>query len=486
MRLSEALLSSGDIAVEQLEYDRSKISAGWLHIGLGAFHRAHQSWYLDQLNAHLEKTGQRNSWGLVVANIRDDIGDTLGELAKQDGLYTLTTVDAQDQQDYRIIRSVLDTINGVAHPDLLLDQIANPSTQIVSLTVTEGGYYQRNTDSQLDLDHPTIKEELQGKSWLTVYSYLHKGLRKRFEESGSPITLLCCDNLRGNGHRLDASIQSYLHAANDTELLAWYKANVSCPNAMVDRITPRPSEVYEKTLQERFGYSDKVQVMAEPFCQWVIEDNFKTTRPPLDEVGVEFVKDVEPYEEVKIRILNGGHISIAYLSALRKHTYFDEGMRDEKLMEFFNNYQNKDVLAVMPKVPVDTNQYLNDVRERFLNAGIGDTVARLCSEGYSKFPAFILPTLKSAAKQSHQCDHAFAIVVSWLEFMLAEQQGNVDFKYDEQYQDLTNKIINASDPEAALVAEQALWGELASSKFMSAGLVRGRALLVEYGFLPIS
>jgi D-arabinitol 4-dehydrogenase len=267
---------------------------------------------------------------------------------------------------------------------------------MVTITVTESGYYMDETGA-LNPEDPSIVAELGGGVPRTVYAYLTRALARRKAEELGGISILCCDNIRRNGKMLQRNLFAYLDLIGAEDLVEWVRTCVTFPCSMVDRITPRSTEALQSEVDALFGPGPFSPVMAEDFTQWVVDDNFAAARPDLTKTGVTFAKNVDPYEEAKIRILNGGHTCLAYLGALAGHHTFDQAMADPELFAHFEEFERSEVLpALVEELPFDKNLYLDQIITRFKNASIGDTVERICADGYLKFPIFIHPTLWDA------------------------------------------------------------------------------------------
>ena len=295
-----------------------------LHIGAGSFHRAHQAWYLHRLI----ESGDRR-WSLTVGNIRGDMNPVLEALAAQGGAYTLETVTPQGERAYETVRSITKVVPWSADLDALVAAGAAPECKIVSFTVTEGGYYLDEHD-RLDTANPDIAADLKGAR-TTIYGALAAILGARMKGNAGKLTLQNCDNLRSNGDRFKAGMLEFLRLREETALRDWMSANTSCPNSMVDRITPRPTPDVRERVKAATGFDDRAPVMGEAFIQWVIEDHFCAGRPAWETVGAEMVESVLPYEEAKIRILNATHSCIAWAGTLVGLQYIHEGALDAEI-----------------------------------------------------------------------------------------------------------------------------------------------------------
>ncbi|MFI8622071.1 mannitol dehydrogenase family protein [Marinomonas sp. NPDC078689] len=437
------------------DYARKDIQPGVVHLGVGAFHRAHQAMYFDRLLALPE--GKK--WGLTGVNIRPQDSATFSRFSEQKGEYILKTMAPDGAAEYEHIRSIIHQIDGAKTPNEVDAAIANSDTQLVTSTVTEGGYY-LDENRVLMLTHPAIKADIEGAR-NTLYAFLYAGLKMRSETSKAKITLLCCDNLRHNGELLETGLMQFLMAKNDPSLAAWVKENVSFPCAMVDRITPKPSPIHVQDVQERFGIDDEMTVMGEDFVQWVIEDNFAGEKPALDLVGVQFVAKVDPYEEAKIRILNAGHTCVTYQAALKGLTYFDEAMRDDELKQYFTDFIKQDAIPAIGESIVDLNAYFEIIAARFSNTNIGDTVDRICTDGYAKFPIFVYPSLVGAYRLGKTPSKTIQGIACWFVFIHKVASGQLDIQYHEPNAAAMTAFTNDDKGIHAFATDPYLWGTVA-------------------------
>lgn len=436
------------------EYDKDSVQAGVVHLGVGAFHRAHQAVYFDRL---LANQGEQ-SWGIIGVNIRPQDSDMFARFSKQNGEYVLKTMAADGETKYEHIRSIVKQIDGAQTPLEVDNALADENIQLVTSTVTEGGYY-LDENRILMLDHPAIKADVEGAR-NTLYAFLYAGLKKRSETSKAKITLLCCDNLRHNGALLEAGLMQFIAAKKDNVLAQWIKENVSFPCSMVDRITPKPSQQHVDDVQARFGVDDQMTVMGEDFIQWVVEDNFAGKKPSLDLVGVQFVELVDPFEEAKIRILNAGHTCITYQAALKGLTYFDEAMRDPELNQYFTDFVTQDSIPAIGDSVVDLLPYSKIIGQRFSNANIGDTVERICGDGYAKFPIFVFPTLEGIYRQGGTPDKTIQGIASWFTFIQLSNQGKLAFQYHEPNKAEMTAFTNDEAGILAFATDSFLWGSV--------------------------
>lgn len=448
----QASLNKEQLSVQN--YQKEAIQAGVLHLGVGAFHRAHQAVYFDQLLAH----DNEQNWGIIGVNIRPQDSQVFARFIEQKGEYVLKTMAADGVTNYEHIRSIVQQIDGAQAPLDVDAALADANIQLVTSTVTEGGYY-LDENRVLMLEHPAIKADINGAR-NTLYAFLYAGLKKRSETSKAKITLLCCDNLRHNGELLEAGLMQFIAAKQDSALANWIKDNASFPCSMVDRITPKPSQQHIDDVQTRFGVDDEMTVMGEDFIQWVVEDNFAGKKPSLDLVGVQFVNDVVPFEEAKIRILNAGHTCVTYQAALKGLTYFDEAMRDNELSQYFTDFILQDSIPAIGDSVVDLPAYFNIIAQRFSNANIGDTVERICTDGYAKFPIFIFPTLEGNYRRGRTPIKTIQGIASWFTFIQLTNEGKIKTPYHEPNKAALTSFSNDAAGIQAFANDRFLWGSI--------------------------
>jgi mannitol 2-dehydrogenase len=390
--LSRAALAMLPRNVATPRYDAAALRPGIVHVGVGNFHRAHQSVYLDDLFAQ----GRGQDFGILGAGVRDADRAMRDALAAQDWLTTVVEQDG-DTAQARVTASMVGFVDP-ADPRALVDAMADPATRIVSLTVTEGGYCVDAATGRFDPAHPDIVADIAFprdlRSPRTAFAPIVAALARRRGEGRDAFTVMSCDNLPGNGDAARAAVVGLATRIDET-LAQWIDARASFPNAMVDRITPATTDAQRAGLRERFGIDDARPVFCETFRQWVLEDRFCAGRPPLEDAGVTFVDDVHPFERMKIRILNGGHAAIAYVSALMDIVHVHEAMAEPLVARFLGKLLEEEVIPVVPQVPgVDLLAYKASVTHRFGNPAVGDTIRRLCLDGSNRQPKFVVPTIR--------------------------------------------------------------------------------------------
>src|SRR5271165_2907205 len=389
VKLSLAALGRLPKGVRGPNYNRSDLSAGIFHIGVGNFHRAHQAVYLDDLfNAGIDR-----GWAIVGAGVRETDIAMREKLAEQDWLTTVVEQEAH-ATSARVTGAMIDFVKpfDVASALALL---ARPAIRIVSLTVTEGGYYISPATQHFDPAHPDIVADARHPDHpRTAFGLIVAGLKRRRARGVPPFTVMSCDNIPGNGHVTENAVAG-LAGLGDPELGPWIRRHVAFPNSMVDRITPATTDRERAFLRDTYGLEDNWPVFCEEFRQWVVEDKFPAGRPALEKAGVTFTSDVAPFELMKIRILNGGHATIAYPAGLLDIHFVHEAMEDQQISAFLEALTRREILPVVPPPPkVDLEAYRKKVAERFANPKIGDTVSRLCLDGSNRQPKFVLPTVR--------------------------------------------------------------------------------------------
>ena len=460
-----------------------------LHLGLGSFHRAHQAVYQQALH-----DAGDTRWVLHGGNIRSELGnpmaDTLAALQASGGAYTLETVSPAGERLYQRISAIRRVIPHDSALSGLVAAGADAATRIVSFTVTEAGYYLDATH-QLDLNFADLAADLAAAKaghphpqTPTIYGALTAILRARKAAGAGPVTLLNCDNLRHNGDRARGGLLQFIALAGDTELLAWVQAHTTSPNAMVDRITPRPTPDVRERVHAATGVDDPAALMGESFIQWVIEDQFAAGRPDWQQVGVQLVDSVDAYEEAKIRLLNAPHSCIAWAGTLLGLSYIHEGTHRPAIRKMAFDYATDDVIPVLDTPahpsPIDLAAYRDVVLDRFGNAAIADTNQRVAMDGFSKIPGFIVPTIRERLAQGASIHSVAMLPALFLAYLQRWHCGQIAYTYQDQAMDpaVAHAICSAADPVAAFCADVPLWGPLAGDARLVPAL-RAAALRVE-------
>ena len=442
------------VSIKRTDYDRKQCQIGIVHLGFGAFHRAHQAVYIDN---YMQASGDFN-WGIAAVNLRAGDRETFRLHNEHQG-YLLKTTTPEGVSAFKEVRSHIHFQDWSEQPETAEKLLELESVKVVSITVTESGYY-LNDDWTLNAEDPTIAAEISGAAGTSIYAYLSAALTRRKDSIGHPISVLCCDNIRSNGRKLGRNFLQYLSLTGQDDLLAWTQKNVTFPNSMVDRITPRSTQFLKDEITAIAPNFAQTAIHGESFTQWVLEDNFAAGFPALDKVGVEFVEDVDPYEEAKIRILNGGHTALCYLGALAGHETFDEAMRNPELKQHFDAFENENVLPGLTlELPFSKADYVALIAKRFANAAIADDLGRICMDGWSKFPIFVRPTIKSCLAQGIDATSSFESIASWYVYARRFANGQTHVQYIEPYWDQLEPLLTAGR-EDDFARTEALWSDL--------------------------
>jgi D-arabinitol 4-dehydrogenase len=456
--------------------DSSSSPLVMLHLGLGSFHRAHQAVY-----QHLLHQRGDTRWMLAGGNIRPDMAETIAALQASGGAYTLETISPQGEHVYTRIGAIRHVI---AHDPALSGLVAcgaAASTRILSFTVTEAGYY-LDAHNRLDLSFADLAADVAalkaGGAGSTIYGALTQILRARMLAGTGPVTLLNCDNLRHNGDRSRSGLLQFIDLIGDSALKTWVEAHTASPNAMVDRITPRPTPAVRERVLAATGVDDPAALMGESFIQWVIEDRFIAGRPAWEDVGVEMVQSVDAYEEAKIRLLNATHSCIAWAGTLVGYLYIHEGTLDPVIRQMAFDYVTDDVIPVLDTpehpCPINLPAYRDVVLDRFGNPAIQDTNQRVAMDGFSKIPGFIAPTVRERLARNEGIDSVAMLPALFLAYLQRWHAGQIPYTYQDQAMDpaVAHAICEAADPVAAFCADVPLWGPLAGDARLVAAVRR--------------
>lgn len=432
--------------IQKPKYDRKTIKPGIVHIGVGNFHRAHMEDYTNRL---LDKDESQKNWGISGAMIMPGDKAKYEALADQDGIYTLTVCGRDGEDECKEIDSLVELNWNGKNPDAILRRIENPDTKIISLTITEGGYNIDRKTGEFDLKNPKIAEDLANpENPKTAFGFVAEGLRKRRDANGEPITILTCDNLQHNGDTARKSFMAFFEA-QDSELAKWAEKNVTFPNSMVDRITPATNPEDIERLNKKNGTHDKAPVYCEDFIQWVIEDKFANGRPKWEEVGVEITDNVSAYENMKLSLLNASHTLLSYPAFLAGYRKVDEAVKDADIRKFTRQYMDLDATPYVPAPGnTDLELYKTTLIERFGNPSVSDQVARLCMDGLSKFPVYVIPVLAKMIRDKHDLTRIAYLFAAYRQYLRAGVDDNGD-KYDIDEPWLTpedKKLIDSNDP----------------------------------------
>ncbi|MBS3650297.1 mannitol dehydrogenase family protein [Pseudaminobacter sp. 19-2017] len=468
VRLSSSNLAKlpGSVAVPS--YKRSEISAGILHFGVGNFHRSHQAVYLDDLF----NLGGDHDWGIVGAGVLE--GEKAGrqKLAEQDWLTTVVEQDA-GHAAARVTGAMVDFLVP-GDTDAIVAKLADPAIRIISLTITEGGYFIDPSTGRFNPQDPDIVTDAGDPDHpKTVFGLILTGLRRRREAEEKPFTVMCCDNIPHNGH-VTMDTLCGLAELYDPAFASWVADNVAFPNAMVDRITPATTDRERELLKQEFGVEDAWPVFCEPFKQWVLEDRFTLGRPALEKVGVQFVEDVSPFELMKIRILNGGHAAIAYPAGLMDIHFVHEAMQHELVRGYLEKLHLTEIMPTVPPVPdTDLEAYRQLIVQRFSNPKIGDTIRRLCLDGSNRQPKFIIPTIADQLRDGGSIEGLALESALWCRYCYGTTESGAEIApNDPNWDRLVATSRSAKADPAAWLGMEDIYGEVGRAPVFAEAFAR--------------
>ncbi len=440
-------------------YDRSQARTGIVHIGVGGFHRAHQAAYVDALM----NEGKALDWGITGVGLLPNDKRMHEVMTAQDCLYTLVVKQPDGTMRPRVIGSILRYLFGPEEPEAVLDAMADPATRIVSLTITEGGWLVHQVTGEFDAADPGIQHDLRpGATPTTAFGFITEALARRRAAGVPPFTVMSCDNIPGNGEVARRMLTAYARL-KDPDLADWLEREVSFPNSMVDRITPVTTDADRRLLAERFDLADGWPVVCEPFTQWALEDTFNTGRPPLEDAGVQVVADVQPYEFMKLRLLNASHQALCYLGYLAGYRYAHEVCQDPLFTTFLLGYMDREATPTLAPVPgVDLDRYKHQLIERFANPEIRDTLARLCAESSDRIPKWLIPVVRDQLANGGEIARAALVVASWARYAEGvDEAGEPITIVDRRRDQLMARARRQRAEPLAFIADRDLFGGLA-------------------------
>jgi len=450
----------GSLSIPVPSYDRSQVTVGIVHFGVGGFHRAHQAMYIDQLMDQ----GKALDWGICGVGVLPFDLKMKEAMQSQDCLYTLVLKASDGSWEPRIIGSIVQYLYAPDDPDAVIEKMADPATRIVSLTVTEGGYNFHPVTGEFDDTNPAVRADLApGAVPATTFGLITEALVRRRSRGIEPFTVMSCDNIQGNGDMAQEVFAAFARL-RDPELGEWVERNVRFPNSMVDRITPVTTDEDRAQISERFGIEDAWPVVCEPFTQWALEDKFTSGRPPLEDVGVQVVPDVMPYELMKLRLLNASHQALCYFGYLAGYRLVHEVAQDQLFANFLLDYMNREATPTLAPVPgIDLDAYKLQLIERFSNAAVRDTVARLCAESSDRIPKWLLPVVRENLAAGRDVTISAAVVASWARYAEGVDEQGEPIKVVDRLADTLQQIAarQREDP-LAFVKNQELFGDLAT------------------------
>jgi mannitol 2-dehydrogenase len=431
---------------------------GVVHIGVGAFHRAHQAMYHDRLM----NAGLALEWGICGAGVMPADQRMKEALLAQDGLYTLVVKHPDGTYEPRVIGSIVEYLFAPDDPEAVIEKMAADSTRIVSLTVTEGGYNIHHVTGEFDTANPAVVADLQpGAIPRTTFGLITDALLRRRERGLPPFTVMSADNLQGNGHLAKRVFVAFARR-RDPELADWIDHDVRFPNSMVDRITPVTTDTDRALVRDRFGIDDRWPVVCEPFTQWVLEDSFSIGRPSYEDAGVQVVEDVEPYELMKLRLLNGSHQALCYFGYLCGYRLVHDAAQDPLFRKFLLGYMHEEATPTLAPVPgVDLDDYKQTLIERFSNPEVRDTIARLCAESSDRIPKWLLPVIRAQLKTGGEIRRSAAVVASWARYAEGVDEQGQPIEVVDQLRDVLTPLAKHSrgNPDA-FISNRAVFGDL--------------------------
>jgi fructuronate reductase len=466
--LSEKNLAQLPPSVARPNYDRSKVGIGIAHISLGAFHRAHQAVYTDDILAK-----QGGNWGILGIGARVEDQKLVDAMRAQDSLYTVVTRDG-DKEEARVIGSIRDVTLMPGQQAQLIARLTDPAIKIMALTITEKGYCLDSATGRLDANHPFIKHDVQNPDTpQSAIALIVVALAARKQAGVAPFTVMSCDNLPGNGHKTKTVVTDFAQL-RDPALAAWIAAEVAFPNTMVDRITPVTMPHDVDAVAERFNVADACPVVCEEFRQWVLEDHFPQGRPAWEAAGAQFVADVYPYELAKIRLLNVSHTMFAYPAFLAGYEFVSDGASDPVLANFVRAIMDKEITPTLPPVPgMDLEPYKTTLIKRFANPAIKDRWERICSDGSQKLANQLLPIVRERMQAGKGYTGLAVAVASWLRYLTATGENGKDYALNDPLADRLKQLARQGgrDPMPVLNVRE-VFGEDLPQHAEFVGIVR--------------
>jgi mannitol 2-dehydrogenase len=425
-------------------YDRAKVGIGIVHFGVGGFHRAHQAMYIDRLLENNSAT----EWGICGVGVMPADRKMKEVLDAQDGLYTLVLENPDGTRDARVIGSIVEYLYAPDDPEAVIELLAAPTTRIISLTITEGGYNVENVEPEA----------------VSVFGLVAEALARRRDRAVASPTIVSCDNIEGNGEVARQAFTTYAERVHPG-LAKWISTNTRFPNSMVDRITPVTTPEVIENLKNEFGVDDRWPVVAEPFTSWVLEDDFSDGRPPLEEVDVLLVQDVTPYELMKLRLLNASHQSLCYFAYLSGYRLVHDAAGDPLIADFLMRYMDSEATPTLLPVPgIDLPEYKRTLIERFANPGVRDTVARLCFGSSDRIPKWLLPVIRANLAADGPVALSAATVASWARYDEGVDEQGEPIEVQDQLADILVPLARSQhDNPTAFIENTDVFGDLATS-----------------------
>ncbi|MGO2293339.1 MAG: mannitol dehydrogenase family protein [Pseudoalteromonas sp.] len=463
VELNQESIATLPSSVDVPTYDRSKVKAGIVHIGVGGFHRAHQATYINELL----KTPGNEQWGICGVGLLEANRDLRDILHKQDNLYTLTVRHPNGSVNNTVIGSMVEFLFAPENKQAVINKMAHSDTKIVSLTITEGGYNFHPATGEFDYTNPDIIHDIANPEQpITAFGYITAALKLRKEQNLAAFTVQSCDNIQHNGHVTRKMLLAFAQK-QDAELAQWIEQHVAFPNAMVDRITPISKQSDIDYVTQAYGINDGWPITCESFTQWVIEDDFSDGRPNWDNVGAQFVSDVTPFEKMKIRLLNAGHSVLGLLGSIHGYSTIDETVSDPLFAKYLRAFMDLEVTPLLETLPgIELDNYKDILIERFSNPNIKDNLARICSESSAKLPKFLIASISENLAQNRNVSLAALVIASWCLYSdkgMTEQGQALDIQ-DAMAKELNQAAkLTATEP-LSFIEVESIFGDLAKNK----------------------
>lgn len=478
MRLSNVSLDRVPGHVRRPGYDRARVRPGIVHLGIGAFHRAHQAVVIDELLA-----SGATDWGIVGASLRS--ADTCHALAPQDCLYTVA-VRSGAGTEHRIIGSVLEMLVAQTEPSQLIARLADPATRIVSLTITEKGYCHTPQTGELNTTHPDVVHDLANPDApRSAPGFIVAALARRRALGVVPFTVLSCDNLSANGHTVKRILTQFA-SLRSRELGQWIADEVACPSTMVDRIVPETTDADRAAVAAELGMTDAWPVITEPFTQWIVEDRFPSGRPNFADAGVQLVSDVTPFEHMKLRLLNASHSALAYLGYLAGYETIAAVMTDDRFAAFARGVMEEAAVTLSMPAGTDLAGYSASLLKRFANPALHHRTWQIAMDGSQKLPQRLLGTMQDRLRLGLPIDtHALA-VAGWMRYVTARDENGQKIDVRDPLAAELAAIAEKAGPVAdrlapALLDVRSIFGELGADPRLRSAVTRALAKLYEVG-----
>ncbi|WP_136659749.1 mannitol dehydrogenase family protein [Nitratireductor sp. XY-223] len=475
-RLNSKTLESGKGPAKAPDYDRGAISPGIVHLGIGAFHRAHQAVYID------DRLGEEPDWAIIGASLRR--GDMREALAPQDFLYTLA-IRQGDEISARVIGAIVDILHAPPGNLAVIEAIAAPQTRIVTLTVTEKAYCRNPATGELNLDHPEIRADLEsGGGAGSVPGLLATALSVRRQRGMPPLTVLSCDNLPDNGGTLSRVVTRFAEA-RDPALARWIGETIAFPSSMVDRIVPATTDADRAEIAALTGYEDAWPVVTEPFSQWVVEDRFVAGRPALELAGVIMTNDVGPFEAMKLRLLNGSHSALAYLGVEAGYETVADAVADPVLAAYLEAMMRDEITPMLDVPGVDLAAYARALLERFANTALKHRTLQIAMDGSQKIPQRLLGTIRDRMGEGRPHGRLTLAVAAWIRHLSGERGDGSPYAIEDPMAEELSRIAEMTLPDVpafgnAMLDLRPVFGDLSGNEnFRDAVLAQLRILFDE-------